>query len=1082
MVLIFQPKRRIWNYGLAIAWVILATLLMLLLNPYAELTEASFLLFFGAITVSAWHGGRGPGIVATILSSLAANYFFIAPLFTLDLTLAGGIRMLLFILQGGLISGLVGSLRLAQRQTRESLHQLRASEGKFRRLADSNTVGVITYNAGGTMTDANEAFLNSLGYSREDLASGRLRWNEMASVEPQPQDKAAAEALMTQGKNGPYETTLVGKQGQPVPVVVAAALVENHPDQVMSFVLDVRERKRAEQRLSVQYAVALALAEAKTIDDPIPSVLQSLGKSLGRPIVLFWQADPHTATLRYLEGWYQPALNAANLIKMQQDITFESGEGLPGRIWQSGHPVWIANLTADANFPRKQIALELGLHSVFGFPVAVGSETVGVIECFSDRPQEPDEDLLRLMSAIGSQIGQFLEHKQTEEALQASQALFQSFMNYSPINAYIKDEAGRYLYVNRRAKSTLLRAFPEWQGKTDFDLFPQEAAAALQVNDRAVMESGQMSQFTEKLPLEDSDCHLLSFKFPCRDVAGRLLLAGMSVDISDRKRIEAEREHLLQQLETSLGQSKAVINSMTEGLVIADAQGHILQFNSAALDLHGYETLEQVQQHLHQFHTNFVAHDLQGNLIPAEDWPLTRVLRGETFSHWELQVQRLDIDKCWIGSYSGTPVRNKNDEIVLAIFTVHDVTERHRAQAEIARSLASEKAARAEAEAANQVKDEFLTVLSHELRTPLNPILGWVTLLRRSKLDKQKTAYALETIERNTKLQIQLIDDLLDISRIPQGKFSLDVGACDLAEVIAAALEMVNLAADAKSITLHTELEPASAVFVGDFNRLQQVVWNLLSNAVKFTPEGGQVTIRLNYLGNTARLQVQDTGQGIVPEFLPLMFDYFRQADSSITREFGGLGLGLAIVRQLVELHGGTICADSRGKGQGAIFTVTLPLHATPPVTDEPQLSDQSTALTSLPLADTQVLVVDDEIDHLEFVRFTLQQVGATVIANTSAQGALQQIEQFRPDVLIANIGMPEMDGCALLQRLQDWAATVATVEGSRPMPTAIALTAYTGGIEQQQILQAGFQRHLAKPIEPQTLIKAIVATQSTPS
>lgn len=1075
----FQLKRQIWNYGLAIALVTVVTLLMLLLNPYAEFTEASFLLYFGAATISAWHGGRGPGIVATVLASPLANYFFIDPQFTFDLTLASALRMTLFILQGGLISGLVGSLRLAQQQTKESLHQLQASEGKFRRLADSNTVGVVAYNAGGTMTDANEAFLGSLGYSREDLASGRLRWNEIASVEPQPQDKEAAEALMTQGKNGPYETTLAGKQGQLVPVVVASALVENHPDQVISFVLDVRERKRAEQRLSVQYAVALALAEAKTVNEPIPSVLQSLGESLGWPIVLFWQVDPQAETLRYLESWHTLDLNAADLIRMKQDITFVSGEGLPGRIWQSGQPAWIANLTADTNFPRKQIALELGLHSVFGFPVAIGPVTLGVIECFSYRYQEPDDNLLRLMGAIGSQIGQFLERKQTEEELHASQALFQSFMNYSPICAYIKDEAGRYLYINQQAKKSMLHSGAEWQGKTDFELFLKETAETLRANDLTVLKSGQMTQLNESVLLSEGERYFLSFKFPFTDAMGRLLLAGMSIDISDRKRIEAEREHLLQRLETSLSQLEAVVNSMTEGLVIADAQGHILQFNPAALDLHGYANLEQVQQDLYQFHTDFVAHDLQGNLISLENWPLARVLRGEIFSHWELQVQRVDIGKRWIGSYSGTPVRNQAGEIILAILTTHDVTAQHRAQAEIARSLASEKAARADAEAANRIKNEFLAVLSHELRTPLNPILGWVTLLRRGSLNPQRTAIALETIERNTKLQTQLIDDLLDISRILRGNLSIDMCACDLAEIITAALETVRLAAEAKSIDLKTELETPGEDFVGDFNRLQQVVLNLLSNAVKFTPEGGQVTIRLNYLDDTARLQVQDTGVGITPEFLPLMFDYFRQADSSSTRKFGGLGLGLAITRQIVELHSGTIRADSPGEGDGATFTVTLPLHMTKLATNEPSLSDSSTTLVAAaPLVGMQVLVVDDEADNLALVQFILEQAGATVVASISAVDALEQIKQVRPDVLVADIGMPEIDGYALLQRVRDWAAIPAP-EGSRFMPIAIALTAYASDVDQQKILKAGFQRHLAKPINPEVLIEAIMESRA---
>ncbi len=367
---------------------------------------------------------------------------------------------------------------------------------------------------------------------------------------------------------------------------------------------------------------------------------------------------------------------------------------------------------------------------------------------------------------------------------------------------------------------------------------------------------------------------------------------------------------------------------------------------------------------------------------------------------------------------------------------------------------------------ANQLRDEFLAVLSHELRTPLNPILGWVQLLRKGNLDGAQTNYALETIERNAKLQTQLIEDLLDISRILRGKLSLTKAAVDLVQTIEAALETVRLAAEAKQIQLETHLATRGQMIFGDAGRLQQVIWNLLSNAVKFTPEGGRVEIHLSYPGSKAEITVKDTGNGISSEFLPYVFEYFRQADSSITRSFGGLGLGLAIARQITELHGGTIEVASPGEGQGATFTVTLPLMTTAAETAE-QLVPTNTLSG---LQGVKVLAVDDERDNLELITFILEEAGATVTAVTSAQEALRVLPQFQPDVLVSDIGMPEMNGYTLVQQAQ------AYLSKSGEIIPAIALTAYAGETNQQQAFAAGFQVHLSKPVEPIELVATIAA------
>ncbi|MER3477242.1 MAG: hybrid sensor histidine kinase/response regulator [Leptolyngbya sp. ERB_1_2] len=394
-----------------------------------------------------------------------------------------------------------------------------------------------------------------------------------------------------------------------------------------------------------------------------------------------------------------------------------------------------------------------------------------------------------------------------------------------------------------------------------------------------------------------------------------------------------------------------------------------------------------------------------------------------------------------------------------------EITERQRIQEERELLLQREQQAREQAEAANRVKDEFLAVLSHEIRTPLNPILGWTKLLQKRQLRPEKTAIALDTIERNAKLQARLIEDLLDISRIMRGKLSLDTGAMDLKAVILAAIETVSLAAEAKQIQIETTIKAEVGQILGDAGRLQQVVWNLVSNAVKFTPEGGRVEVILTDEAlDHAKIIVRDTGKGIVADALPYVFDRFWQEDSTNTRQFGGLGLGLAISRQIVELHGGTITAESAGEGQGTTFTVRLPLRAPVPVL-APLRSSSVEAST---LAGLRVLVVDDSKDSREFAEFVLSEAGSEVTAVDSAKAALNALSQQLPDVIVCDVGLPETNGYELIQHIRS-----RTLDQGGGV-LAIALASYAGDYDQKQAIAAGFQQHLSKPVEPEQLVKTI--------
>jgi signal transduction histidine kinase len=378
-----------------------------------------------------------------------------------------------------------------------------------------------------------------------------------------------------------------------------------------------------------------------------------------------------------------------------------------------------------------------------------------------------------------------------------------------------------------------------------------------------------------------------------------------------------------------------------------------------------------------------------------------------------------------------------------------------------------------EAEEANRMKDEFLATLSHELRTPLNAMLGWAQVLRMGKLDPAASARALETIERNARAQAQLIADLLDVSRIITGKLRLDFQPVELRRIVDAALDSVRPAADAKGIRLGVSLGPLASPVLGDADRLQQVIWNLLSNAIKFTPRDGAVEVRLRQNGASAEVRVSDTGAGIRPDFLPYVFDRFRQAESTITRSHGGLGLGLSIVRHLVELHGGTVEVQSEGEGKGATFSVLLPVR--PAVAETPVLVESKAAEAS-PWGRTEllrglcVLVVEDEEDTRELLITALEQCGAEVLAAASTAEALARLDERPPDVLVSDLAMPDEDGYALIRKVR---ARPAERGGRVP---AAALTAYARAEDRVRSLAAGFQMHVPKPIDPAGLVSMVAA------
>ena len=411
-----------------------------------------------------------------------------------------------------------------------------------------------------------------------------------------------------------------------------------------------------------------------------------------------------------------------------------------------------------------------------------------------------------------------------------------------------------------------------------------------------------------------------------------------------------------------------------------------------------------------------------------------------------------------------------------------EIKEREQVEERLRLALLGEQMARAEAETANRMKDEFLATVSHEIRTPLNAIIGWSHLLRSGRLDEATIARAIETIDRNAKSQAQLIEDILDVSRMITGKLRLNNEPVDIASVINAAIDSVQLAIDSKDLQLEVTLDPSARHTIGDANRLQQVVWNLLANAIKFTPAGGHIEVKVERAGHDVQIRVADSGQGISKNFLPFIFDRFRQGDGTTTRQHGGLGLGLAIARHLVELHGGTISADSGGEGQGASFTVKLPLappggKARRKVTGNLQRPEASNGkFSSLPSLDqVKILLVDDDPDTLQILSVVLGESRAVVQTAASVAEALEILEWYQPHVLVSDLAMPDEDGYSLIGKLR--ALEIKT--GSQT--PALALTSYVRVEDRARALSAGFNMFVPKPVQPEELITAIANLAEVP-
>ncbi|MEP0983842.1 PAS domain S-box protein [Leptolyngbya sp. FACHB-17] len=973
------------RYVFAIATTVLALLVMLAIDPLIHFSQASFLLFLGAVVLSAFCGGRNPGLAATVLAAIFANYFFLEPQYTWSLTLDSGFRLFLFALQGLLISFLIGALQKAQEQSQKTLNQLRASEIEIKKLnqelqhrveeltlaersmrANEERLRVALKNAPIAVFNQDRDLIYTWIYNpaldyQVDEVIGKTDHDLVLEQEAATLDKIKGNVLAT--GIGVREEVNLTADGKVYSYDLTVEPLWDSQDAVVGITcaaIDITERKRAEAALQESEERYRQLTEAS------PQIV--------------WTTDASGMITYFSPGWYD-----YTRLSEAESMGAESGNAL--------HPE-----DRDCVFQQWSVAVE----TVEAFDIEIRLRRWdGVYRWFLCRALPVRDANGAVISWVGTdtdiddqkQIQEAL--RQSEErlslALQSAQAGMWQWFKTDDRMIWSEETFWMLGYEPRQCSAS----HAAWIQA----VHPDDREMAEQAIQRALNENCPIhSEYRVRLP-DGSIRWLADIGQVTYDEQGNQTgVIGIQMNITDRKQAEDA-------LQKSEHRFRSLAESNVFGVAFGDFTGNIQYVNDYFLNLVGY-TREEIE-------TGQVGwRDITPTeYLPLEEKALRELRMKGVTAPFEKEYIRKDGTRVPILIGLALLQESYNQQQGLMAFHL-DLTEPKQAEAEREISLQQAQAARAEAETANRIKDEFLAVLSHELRSPLNPILGWATLLQSRPFEPKQIKEALQTIERNARLQNQLIDDLLDIAKILRGKLNMNDTSVDRVFVIEAAIETVTTAANAKSIQLCAVL-PHSGQVSGDTSRLQQIVWNLLSNAIKFTPTGGQVEIRLEQVGNQAQITVSDTGKGISAEFLPYIFETFRQEDASITRKYGGLGLGLAIVRHLVEAHGGTITAESPGEGQGAIFSVRLPLLSLEPARE---LIDR---VEELDLTGIRILTVDDEPDARELVNVILTQYGAEVLSVASAKEGLAALGSFQPDVLVSDIGMPETDGFTLLQQVR---------------------------------------------------------------
>ena len=773
---------------------------------------------------------------------------------------------------------------------------------------------------------------------------------------------------------------------------------------------EILDRQRSERRAVIQHAVTRVLADAESLNEATPKIIEAICQSLGWELGALWQVDPWLKRLRCLEIWHRPGLAVAEFESVSREKTFRPGEGLPGRVWATTQPAWIADVARDRNFPRGPVAVKGGLHAAFGFPILLGDEFHGMAEFFSREIIEPDADILTLVAALGSQIGQFIERKRAQQELQHEQFLLLTLMENIPDRVYFKDRQSRFLRVN---KSLLVRhgyASSEIIGKTDFDLFTEEHARQAFEDEQRLISGGQPMTKEEKETWADGRVSwALTTKMPLRDEAGNIVgTFGISRDISALKLAQQQLQHEQFLLNT-------LMEYLPDRIYFKDLQSRFVRNSRAHLDRFGLKHASDAmgktdadfftEEHARQAFEDEQQLIRSGGQITKEEketWPDGSVT-------WALSTKMV--------------LRDETGKVVGTFGISRDITDRKRAEEAM-------REARDAAEEANRAKSQFLANMSHELRTPLNSVIGFAGILLKNKPGNLNPADLnfLERIQANGKNLLVLINEILDLSKIEARKVELQLAPVALDVLIRdTIIQQEGLVRD-RPVKLTADLPATIASIQADADKLRQVIINLIGNALKFT-ERGSVTVSV--ITDPAdhrpvRIDVTDTGIGIPQEKLAVIFEAFQQADASTARKYGGTGLGLTISQALCRLMGFRIEVKSE-TDRGSTFSVILAGKEKTVMPPRPggfapgQTGKLSVSAARLPsdLHGKLVLVIDDESDSRLLLTNLLEEFGCQVIAADSGEQGLSMAREFQPQLITVDLLMPQMDGASVIRALK---------------------------------------------------------------
>jgi PAS domain S-box-containing protein len=958
---------------------------------------------------------------------------------------------------------------------RRAEDMLREREERLRLATTAANLGVFEWDLqAGRAIWENERMYEIFGHTRADGALDRA---ELLEMYVSPEDVPSFEQALAGGiKSGrPFHTVyrIRRKDGATRWLDLAAVFelaADGAPVRMLGVLGDITERKRLEEaslkRVALLADVNAALAEHQgSLREMLQKCAEAMVRHLGAAFARIW-------TLNQKESLLELQASAGLYTHLNgKHSRVPVGKLKIGLIAEARQPHLTNDVKNDPLISDPAWARELNMTAFAGYPLKVEDRVVGVMAMFARRPLA--EETIEALTTVAAPVAQGIERKRAEEALGASEGRLRTMLSAIPSLTYEFDPAGHITFVSDQWLAYTGMTADEGAGMGVADAVHPDEADAVKALWLAAQRSGAPFESQHRILAADGSYRwFLSRALPGRDEDGRIVRWAFSLtDIDDLIRIgRALRE--------SKERLSGIVSSAMDAIITVDEDLRVVLFNEAAEKMFGCPAAEALGSPI-------------GRFIPSR-------LRGAYAEHVRRFGENGGAGRA-AGSLSALTARRADGTefpIEAAISSVEvggrklytvihrDITERKLAEAE-REQLAQEQAAREAAEAANRSKDEFLAMVSHELRSPLNAILGYTRMLRSGSLDQDAIKKAADVVERSAKAQVQIIEDLLDSARIISGKLRIELETIDLIPAIETALEAVRPAAEAKGVSLRSALPRESGQITGDPARLQQVIWNLLSNAVKFTPQGGHVELRMKGAPDQVRITVSDTGSGIEPEFLPHVFDRFRQADSSSKRRVGGLGLGLSLVKHLVESHGGAITAGSEGPGRGATFTVTLPRRP-PQLVAQPRPTTKSGAgrmenviPTDQPisLAGVSVLMVNDQEEAREVLTKALGEYGARVTAVSSGVEALAFLSNprngKRPDALILDIAMPAEDGYALLKKIR--ALEVAQGVASDRIP-AIALTTLGRSEDRVRALRAGFMMHVAKPVEPAELAVALAS------